>query len=77
MNAILQADTRPVVRRWKIYTGERSRDFLCIVAARTRTGAMQTARSIFQLTRTAYAVQETRAEMEFAAIRLSYKPTKP
>lgn len=67
-----QADLRPPVRRWKIWTGERGRDFLCIVAARTREDAMKTARSMFQLTRAAYAVLESRAEMEAAARRLSY-----
>jgi hypothetical protein len=70
-----QADILPPVRRWKIYTGERGRDFLCIVAARTRDAAMKTARSMFQLTRKAYAVQETRSEMEFAARRLSCQTT--
>ncbi len=68
------ADLRPPVRRWRIYTGERGRDFLCIVAARTREAAMKTARSMFQLNRKAYAVQETRAELESAARRLSYTP---
>ena len=75
MKELSEADLRPPVRRWKIYTGVRGRDFLCIIAARTREAAMKTARSTFQLTRAAYAVQEKRSEMEFAARRLSYPPT--
>jgi hypothetical protein len=74
MNLFHDTPTSPPLRRWKIYTGQRGRDFLCIVAARTREAAMKTARSMFHLNRAAYAVQETRSEMEFSARRLSYNP---
>ena len=44
--------------RFKIYRSAKSRDFLCIVAARDGRHALKIARSIFTLDRTAKAIRE-------------------
>jgi hypothetical protein len=64
----------PPVRRWKIWRGEKDNaDFLCIVAARTSQAALKTARTMFALSRAAYATEETEHERKIASLRYSFK----
>ena len=58
-------------KRWKVYTGARGRDFLCIVEAVSESEAIRTAKSLFDLTRSAYARLETPSEALAAARALS------
>ena len=58
------------VRRYLIYRAP-GRDFLCVVAARSAEAAMKTARSMFELTRAAFAVEEGRATAAAMARRVS------
>jgi len=74
---LIQEIERPPVRRWKIWRGEKpSRDFLCIVAARTALDALKTARGMFSLTRAAYATEESEHERKVAALRLNHALAK-
>jgi len=57
-------------QRYRIFTAP-GRDFLCVVSAASREAAMKTAKSIFQLTRSAFALEETLYEAAAAAKRVS------
>jgi hypothetical protein len=57
-------------QRYRIFTAP-GRDFLCVVSASSREAAMKTAKSIFQLTRSAFALEETPYEAAAMAKRVS------
>jgi hypothetical protein len=57
-------------QRYRIFTAP-GRDFLCVVSAASREAAMKTAKSIFQLTRAAFALEETPYEAATTAKRVS------
>jgi hypothetical protein len=57
-------------QRYRIFTAP-GRDFLCVVSAASREAAMKTAKSIFQLTRSAFALEENPYEAAAMAKRVS------
>ena len=57
-------------QRFRIYTAP-NRDFLCVVSANSREAALKTAKGMFQLTRSAFALIETPYEAAAMAKRLS------
>ena len=58
------------MKRFRIYTAP-GRDFLCVVSAKSGEAALKTAKGIFQLTRSAFALVETPHEAAAMAKRLS------
>lgn len=56
--------------RFRIYTAP-GRDFLCVVSANSREAALKTAKGLFHLTRSAFALPETPYEAAAMAKRLS------
>jgi len=58
------------MKRFRIYTAS-GRDFLCVVSAKSSESALKTAKGMFQLTRSAFALVETPYEAAAMAKRLS------
>lgn len=57
-------------QRYRIFTAP-GRDYLCVVSASSIEAAMKTAKSMFQLTRAAFALIEKPHETAAAAMRSS------